>query len=193
MEDLLRNIVQQLFSAIRKPVPEGIDDMKSDWLKVVIKPILQQWRYLIVLDNVWHINQWNAVNYAFAKSDSNRVIITTRISDVANASCRESDDMTYPRKVRGIATYWDLFCKRSFRRNTCPAYLVEVSRRILEKCEGLPLAIVAISGLLATKTGTPAEWETIYRSLGAIIKDNDKLLNLTEVLSLSFKYFYRTI
>ncbi|OMP11504.1 Disease resistance protein [Corchorus capsularis] len=46
LEDLLRNIVQQVFTAIRKPVPEGIDDMKSEWLKVAIKPYLQQWRYL---------------------------------------------------------------------------------------------------------------------------------------------------
>ncbi|OMO93468.1 Disease resistance protein [Corchorus olitorius] len=119
LEDLLRNIVQQVFTAIRKPVPEGIDDMNSEWLKVAIKPYLQQW---------------------------------------------------------------------SFRQNTCPPYLVEVSGRILEKCEGLPFAIVAIGGLLATKTGTIAEWEMIYRSLGAIIKDNDKVMNLTEVLSFSFKY-----
>ncbi|EOY25256.1 Nbs-lrr resistance protein, putative [Theobroma cacao] len=188
MEDFLRNIVQQLFSAIRKPVPEGIDDMNSDWLKVVIKPFLRQWRYLIVLDNVWHINQWHAVNHAFAKNDSNRVMITTRNTDVAIASCLESDDMVFNIEPLSSDYSWDLFCRRSFRGNTCPPYLVEVSRRILEKCEGLPLAIVAISGLLSTKTGTPAEWETIYRSLGAIIKDNDKLMNLTEVLSLSFKY-----
>lgn len=191
MKDLLRNIVRQLFTAIRKPVPEGIDDMNSDWLKVVIKPFLQQWKYLIVLDNVWHINQWHAVNHAFARSDdSSRVMITTRNSDVAIASCIEPDDMVFNIEPLSPDDSWDLFCKRSFRRttSTCPAYLVEVSRRILEKCEGLPLAIVAIGGLLATKTGTPAEWETIYCSLGAIIKDNDKLMNLTEVLSLSFKY-----
>ncbi|KAK6251561.1 hypothetical protein SCA6_005566 [Theobroma cacao] len=128
MEDFLRNIVQQLFSAIRKPVPEGIDDMNSDWLKVVIKPFLQQWRYLIVLDNVWHINQWHAVNHAFAKNDSNRVMITTRNTDVAIASCLESDDMVFNIEPLSSDYSWDLFCRRSFRGNTCPPYLVEVSR-----------------------------------------------------------------
>ncbi|XVF52076.1 hypothetical protein PTKIN_Ptkin04bG0235800 [Pterospermum kingtungense] len=109
---------------------------------------------------------------------------TTRNFDVAYASCIESDDMVFNIELLSPDDSWDLFCKRRFKRSTCPAYLVEVSRWILEKCEGLPLAIVAISGLLATKRGTPAEWETIYRSLGPIIKDNDKLMNLTEVLDL---------
>ncbi|XVF13715.1 hypothetical protein REPUB_Repub08aG0231400 [Reevesia pubescens] len=147
MEDLLRNIIKQLFSAIRKPLPEGIDDIRSDWLKVVIKPFLQEWRYLIVLDNVWHINQWHAVNHAFAKSDESRVMITTRIFDVANASCIESDDKVFNIEPLSPEDSWELFCRRSFRRSECPAYLVEMSKRILEKCEGLPVAIVAISGL----------------------------------------------
>ncbi|KAL7218004.1 hypothetical protein ACSBR2_011269 [Camellia fascicularis] len=62
-----------------------------------------------------------------------------------------------------------------------------LSKGILKRCEGLPLAIEAISGLLSTKDKSSVdEWDKIYRSLGAGLKGNDKLLRLNKILSLSY-------
>ncbi|XP_058202770.1 disease resistance protein RPM1-like [Rhododendron vialii] len=58
--------------------------------------------------------------------------------------------------------------------------------KIYGKCEGLPLAIVAISGLLSTKEKSADEWEMIYRSLGAELEGNDKLKSMKKILSLSY-------
>ncbi|XP_022717075.1 disease resistance protein RPM1-like [Durio zibethinus] len=187
IEELLRNMVRHLFDAIRRPVPQGVDDMDATLLKMVIKAFLQQRRYLIVLDDVWHINEWAVVDYALANNGrGSRVLLTTRNSEVASTSCIESEDKAFYVKPLSPDESWDLFCKKCFRRSPCPPELEKHSRRILEKCEGLPLAIVAISGVLATKRRTVAEWETVYRSLGAEIEDNSKLINFKEVLLLSF-------
>ena len=48
-------IEEQLFEAIRKPVPQGVDNMNTVFLKMVVKGFLQARKYLIVLDYVWHI------------------------------------------------------------------------------------------------------------------------------------------
>ncbi|KAI8010060.1 Disease resistance protein PIK6-NP [Camellia lanceoleosa] len=66
---------------------------------------------------------------------------------------------------------------KTFMENSCTSYLEGLSRAILKRCEGLPLAIVAISGLLSTKDNNVDEWDKINRSLGAELGGNDELLS----------------
>lgn len=47
--ELLQDIVQQLFSSDRKLVPKGMESMNSSQLKSIIKELLQNRRYLILL------------------------------------------------------------------------------------------------------------------------------------------------
>ncbi|KAL5794594.1 hypothetical protein ACOSP7_003188 [Xanthoceras sorbifolium] len=188
MEDILKDMVQQLFQAIRKPVPKGLDGMTSDRLKTLIKYFLQERRYLIVLDDVWHINEWDAIKYALPTNNyGSRVMLTTRNADLAFSSRIESEGLVYNLEPLKQEMSWTLFCRKTFHRNSCPPHLEEICRYILKKCEGLPLAIVAIGGVLATKDKRRIdEWEMVRRSLGAEIEGNDKLKNLRKVLSLSF-------
>ncbi|XP_057478401.1 disease resistance protein PIK6-NP-like [Actinidia eriantha] len=76
--------------------------------------------------------------------------------------------------------------RKTFQGNSSPLYLEGLSRDILRRCEGLPLAIVAISGLLSTKEKNVEEWERISRSLGAELEGNEKLTSMSKILSLSF-------
>ncbi|XP_011013764.1 PREDICTED: disease resistance protein RPM1-like [Populus euphratica] len=138
-----------------KTVPQGVDNMDSDKLKTVINKFLQQKRYLIVLDDVWHTDAWDAFEPVFP-----------------NNSREES---------------WTLFCKKVFRNNDCPTHLKNVSERILGRCEGLPLAIEAMSGVLATRDRSKIdEWEMVYHSLGAGLEDINRMRNALKILSLSY-------
>ncbi|KAJ9135059.1 hypothetical protein P3X46_032280 [Hevea brasiliensis] len=188
MEELLKDIVQQLFSADRKPVPREADNMNSNQLKTIIKELLQNRRYLIVLDDVWHINEWDAVKYALPTNNcGSRVILTTRNADLAFTSRIEYEGKVYYLEPLPPEESWTLFCRKTFQGNLCPHHLEDICKSILRKCEGLPLAIVAVSGILATKDMRRIdEWEMVRHSLGAEIEGNDKLKNLKKVLSLSF-------
>ncbi|KAK2662630.1 hypothetical protein Ddye_001204 [Dipteronia dyeriana] len=188
MEEILKDMVQQLFQAIRKPAPKGLDGMTIDRLKRMIKFFLQERRYLIILDDVWHINEWDAIKYALPSNDyGSRVMLTTRNADLAFSSRIESEGRVYNLEPLKQEESWTLFCRKTFYGNSCPPHLEEICRYILKKCEGLPLAIVAIGGVLATKDKRRIdEWEMVRRSFGAEIEGNDKLMNLRKVLSLSF-------
>ncbi|WJX56239.1 hypothetical protein P8452_41914 [Trifolium repens] len=187
MEELLKYLVQQLYSVIGKPVPEAIGMMNSDKVKELIKNLLLRSRYLIVLDDVWQVNVWDVVKLALPNNNrGSRVILTTRKRDIALYS-RAELGKDFPLQFLPEQEAWSLFCRKTFQGNSCPPHLEEVCRKILKLCGGLPLAIVAISGALATRERSNIEeWQIVCRSFGSEIKGNDKLEDMKKVLSLSF-------
>ncbi|KAF8033546.1 hypothetical protein BT93_D2213 [Corymbia citriodora subsp. variegata] len=193
-EGVLSYMLQQITGGRRKPVPEGrripvpegLDDSNRDLLKTLIKNMLQEsrTRYLIVLDDVWHLDRWDDVKYVLPNDEQDsRIIITTRKTDLALNACTEFAGEVYNMEPLSDKQAWELFCMKTFKDDSCPLHLETICRSILQTCEGLPLAIVAVSGILATKgQGRIEEWAKVRRSLHG----NDGLNKLKKVLSLSF-------
>lgn len=150
IEDILRDMIVQLHREFRQMIPQGIEIMRSTSLKQIVKDILQQKRYVIILDDVWDKDALEGIKNAMPNSSlSSRIIITTRITDIATASSNQSK--VYELKPLSPKESRSLLGKKAFFGNPCPSHLEEVSEWILKKCEGLPLAIVAIGGLLFGK------------------------------------------
>ncbi|KAK4787904.1 hypothetical protein SAY86_011737 [Trapa natans] len=189
-EVLLKDMFLQIVTQIRKHVPRRMDTSNHDLLKMMIKSYLLKVRYLIVLDDIWHVDKWEEVKYAFPSNEcGSRVMVTTRKQDVASASRNDFGGTTYELKPLPDEEAWNLFCRKTFQGEImCPSNLEETCKSILMKCEGLPLPIIAISGVLASKgVHRIDEWELIKRSLRAEIDGNDRLKKINQVLSLSFK------
>ncbi|KAF7849206.1 hypothetical protein BT93_L1086 [Corymbia citriodora subsp. variegata] len=183
IEDILRDMIAQLHEEIKQPVPQGIESADGIKLNQIVQGFLQQKRYVIVLDDVWDSNALDGIKYAMPNSSfCSRILITTRTADVAIASFNESK--VYELKPLPPEESWSLFCKKAFCGKPCPPHLEHVSRQILKRCEGLPLAIVTIGGLLFAKDFQ--ECEMISRSLAAELENNDKMQNFRKILSLSY-------
>ncbi|XP_030520503.2 disease resistance protein RPM1-like [Rhodamnia argentea] len=185
IQNILRDIIAQLHGEVQQPVPQGLESMNSMRLKQTLKDFLQQKRYVIVLDDVWNLEALEGLKHAMPNPNSSfhsRMIITTRIADIATVSSNPSK--VYTRKPLSPEESRSLFCKKAFRGEPCPPHLEHLSRQILRKCEGLPLAIVAIGGLLFAKD--VQEWEMINGSLAAELESNDRLQIFRKILSLSY-------
>ena len=91
---------------------------------------------------------------AFPNNDKgNRIIITTQNEDVAPSSNELLHYYVYKLPSLPFENALELFCKKAFQceEGQCPPDFVEFSHGIVERCGGLPLAIVAIAGLFSTK------------------------------------------
>ncbi|CDP13419.1 unnamed protein product [Coffea canephora] len=186
---LLKDLIQQLHKEGKKPVPQSIESMTTTELKKIVKDFLQQaGRYAIVFDDVWDVEFWNTIKFALPESCcGNRVMLTTRKADVASASCIESRRFVYRMEPLSVEDSWTLFRNKIFDGGNCPGHLMGVAKGILDKCEGLPLAILAISGLLASKdVNRMDEWEMVRRSLGGEFEGTGKLDRVKKILSLSY-------
>uniref|UniRef100_F6I005 Uncharacterized protein n=1 Tax=Vitis vinifera TaxID=29760 RepID=F6I005_VITVI len=111
-----------------------------------------------------------------------RIIITTRNDDVV-AGCK--DDYIHRLPHLSPDSSWELFCKKAFQ-GSCPPELKKLSDDIVKRCGGLPLAIVAIGGLLSRKEKIVSEWRKFSDSLGFELESNSHLESINTILSLSY-------
>ncbi|CAI9111912.1 OLC1v1012255C1 [Oldenlandia corymbosa var. corymbosa] len=186
MKELLKELIQQLYISVGKYSHR--EEAKTEQLKALVKDFLQNKRYAIVFDDVWDSNFWEAIKFALPEGcHGNRVILTTRIADVARASGAEFNSYVHQMRPLSSDDSWTLFCKRTFKDNCCPVHLKDVALRILRKCIGLPLAIVVISGVLASKdNGKIDEWNMVECSLGGELEFSGKLSAVRKILLLSY-------
>ncbi|VAH00481.1 unnamed protein product [Triticum turgidum subsp. durum] len=154
-----------------------------------IRNFLKDKRYLIIIDDIWDVPTWKILECAFVKGGhGSRVVSTTRKNDVAKSCCSFDRNLVYKIKPLSDADSAKLFFKRIFGCvEMCPSNLKETSEDILKKCGGLPLAINAISSLLATgKRETEQEWNRVRNSITSIEGKSSDIEAMKYILSLSY-------
>ncbi|VAI62987.1 unnamed protein product [Triticum turgidum subsp. durum] len=186
----LKTIMKELISqvACKQDLTEGIDTWDETKRIAKLKELLQDKRYLIVIDDIWSTSAWDAIKCAFLENNfSSRIITTTRIVDVARSCCLGGNGLIYEMEALSDLHSKILFSKRIFgSEECCPDVLKQVSYEILKKCGGLPLAIISISSLLANKPVVKHEWERVKRSIGSALEKNRSLDGMNRILCLSY-------
>ncbi|XP_075664859.1 disease resistance protein RPM1-like [Castanea sativa] len=189
MEELLRKMIKQFYEARKEYAPRRIDTMEeTDLIKELRQYVLEQ-RYVVVFDDIWNVLFWGHIKLALPDNNKgSRIVITTRSESVAPSNKESPSNHVYKLPPLPLGEAWELFCKKVFQHEGghCPVELVELSHDIIQRCEGLPLAIVTIGGLLATKEKVISEWHKFRDSLSSELENNPHLLNITKILSLSY-------
>nr|BAK04084.1 predicted protein [Hordeum vulgare subsp. vulgare] len=146
-------------------------------------------RYLIIIDDIWSGEAWELIRCAFSKkSPGSRLITTTRIFSVSKACCSSEDDI-YRMEPLSDDVSRRLFCKRVFSHEEgCPQELLQVSKDILKKCGGIPLAIITIASILANKHETKAkhQWYALLSSIGLGLTEDRSLQQMKKILLFSY-------
>ncbi|KAK7286702.1 hypothetical protein RJT34_21893 [Clitoria ternatea] len=182
-DEFFMDIIQQLF-------PRETSEMQQlpGYLqKERLRERLVDDSYLIVVDDVWEIIHWDQIKVTFPKNNhGSRVVVTTRKELVARHSTKEYNGHVNQLKPLSKSDSWDLFCMKTFPSRGCPSNLEPIYQDIIHgKCRGVPVAILAINGLLATLDEYKVEeWEMVQERLDLELKDH---LEITKkILSLSF-------
>ncbi|KAM3298496.1 hypothetical protein ACQJBY_040118 [Aegilops geniculata] len=169
-----------------------IDGLDEEKLAVKLKELVENKRYLIVIDDVWTVAAWDVI-WAKLPHDncSSRIIVTTRIDTVAKA-CSGANGYVHNIKALNLADSKKLFLSRAFgsTSDSCPNDMKEVMEKVLRKCGGLPLAIISIASLLASYNSRESKhmWETIFKSIGSQMDSHPTLEGMRQIVTLSFDH-----
>ncbi|RWR74001.1 disease resistance protein RPM1-like protein [Cinnamomum micranthum f. kanehirae] len=184
VDDLMQNMLMELYKSNKEAVPDCINKMEGGHLVQTVINYLQNKRYVIVLDDAWETIDWNHIRVAFPNNRcGSRIMLTTRIRDVALSF--EAENILFLEPL-GEDDAWLLFCNRAFLNKSCPPDLQPYGKSLVQKCDGLPLAIVTIGGLMLTKEKSSLEWRKVENSLSWQLNNNKKLGGMKNILLLSF-------
>ncbi|CAN6352481.1 unnamed protein product [Urochloa humidicola] len=149
----------------------------------LVREFLHIKRYLIVIDDIWDIASWKVIRIALIENNMRSVIITTsRNIDVAEQAGR-----CYRLKPLSSESSEILFYRRIFgSEGKCPVQILELSKKILKKCGGIPIAIITTAGLLATKSEDIKVWSDVCDSIGSGLGRNPGMDVMRKILLLSY-------
>ncbi|KAF8686789.1 hypothetical protein HU200_043431 [Digitaria exilis] len=154
-------------------------------------------RYLIVIDDVWTTQAWEAIEYKLVAAQTNnncggRIIVTTRIEAVAEACSTfstVSGRYIHHMEPLKLEDSKKLFLSKAFGKMdaTYPEELKEEMDKILTKCSGIPLAIVSVANILAGYTSKD-KWERVCKSMGSEMVAHPSLEGMRHIVGLSYNH-----
>ncbi|XP_061365904.1 putative disease resistance protein At1g50180 [Gastrolobium bilobum] len=189
--DVWEGILLKLISPSKEERDE-IMKMRDEELAKKLYKVQQEKKCLIILDDIWNNEAWDILSPAFPSENTrSKIVFTSRKKGISRHV--DPKGLLHEPNCLNEEDSWALFQKKAFPRKDHPEFTIcndfqRLGREMVAKCAGLPLAIVVLGGLLATKE-TVNEWEMIHRYISSYLirgEVHERQSRLVEVLDLSY-------
>ncbi|KAI3454407.1 hypothetical protein Pfo_011070 [Paulownia fortunei] len=181
-KDLFLNILKEFTS-------KDMSSLSDDDLAQTVRASLGNRKFLLVMDDVWTAEAWDTIRDALPNSHGKgKVLITSRLREVA-MHANPTRGYHYLRFLRDDES-WELLQLKVFGKlQECPQELIGIGKYITKKCDGLPLAIVMMGGILVDQFSTTQSisaiikaWEEVSENMSMYLRDD----YLSYIVALSY-------
>ncbi|CAA2968801.1 late blight resistance homolog R1A-3 isoform X1 [Olea europaea subsp. europaea] len=180
-----KNVLIEFLSSMGNSKKEKILNMEEESLAEKLYKNLKGRRYFIVIDDIWDISVWNDLKRYFPDDRiGSRILFTTRNKEVGLKASPRSVINALPFLTE--VECWELLQWKVFHDKNCPQELIPIGKQIAINCDGLPLAVVVIAGVLANMEKKEHLWQNVARNLSSYISQNPD--NCIKILELSYKH-----
>ncbi|WMV52171.1 hypothetical protein MTR67_045556 [Solanum verrucosum] len=168
---------------------ESLTERKAEVLSrdIIVKKLRDELtgrKYLLVLDDLWHVDPtlWHEFLNTLRGLNTcrgNFILVTTSMALVASTVATIS-----PHMLEKLAEdhCWSIFKQRAFVDGEVPEEMLSMKNKIVEMCQGLPLAASVLGGLLCNKD--KHEWQAILDGNLLVAGENIRM----KILKLSYDY-----
>nr|XP_027127550.1 putative disease resistance protein RGA3 isoform X3 [Coffea arabica]XP_027127552.1 putative disease resistance protein RGA3 isoform X3 [Coffea arabica] len=160
----VKRLLNEMLQSLER---KSADTTNTEALVRKLEENLKGKSYLLVLDDIWNENRekWDGMRrrlLAIGGAPGSKILATTRSDEVASAMQTSG---LHPLGILSDDHSWMLLEKLAFANGGARKTqdLVDIGRRILKKCGGVPLAIKVIGGLLYSKKDA-SEWLKLEKS-----------------------------
>ncbi|XP_042039149.1 putative late blight resistance protein homolog R1A-10 [Salvia splendens] len=172
------------------------EDISNDILDTTLIDMVQSYlkdrKFILVLDDVWNMEDWNSIRNVLSKSNyMSKVIITSREKSVGDKASQPRKSYELP-FLSGPQS-WELLQYEAFGKpGMCPDELKVVGECIANNCHGLPLSIVVIGGILVEQDAKNEDisakkeaWLKVSNDVKKFL-ENDKKNQVLDIVELSY-------
>ncbi|KAL6346595.1 hypothetical protein AAG906_000213 [Vitis piasezkii] len=188
-----RDVFQGVLINLTSPTKEEKERILQLRDEELVKKLYQiQWekKCLVILDDLWTMQAWNSLRPAFPIGKSrSKILLTTRNKDVATYV----DPKALIHEVQCLTEEmsWELLQKKAMLPGGHGIDFTweRLGMKMVRHCGGLPVAIIVLGGLLATKH-TLKDWEMVYRNINSYLRrgkgHEQEFGGVSEVLASSY-------
>nr|XP_004236959.1 putative late blight resistance protein homolog R1A-3 [Solanum lycopersicum] len=163
----IKDTCVRILKCFEKSIEEDVMNGDVDALGKAIRDAIRDrgGRCLIVLDDVWEAEVVDVVKRVLpGNNKGHRIMMTTRHANLASYA----NPGPYYMKPLHAEQSFELLVNRAFGNgNSCPVEFVELGQSIAHKCNGIPLQIVLIAGILRGLTDR-RYWERVDKNLSQL-------------------------
>ncbi|KAM3700966.1 hypothetical protein ACJW31_05G138000 [Castanea mollissima] len=160
-----RDVWEGIFIKLTSPTKDERDQilkMRDEELAKKLNQVQKEKRCLVILDDIWSKEAWDILSPGFplGQKSSSKILLTTRNREVA-LHVDPSGFLHEPGCLNEEQS-WEL----SFEHAEFKLFkdMEKLGREMVARCAGLPLAIIVLGGLLATKE-TLDEWDIVHQNI----------------------------
>ncbi|XP_078162771.1 uncharacterized protein LOC144557968 [Carex rostrata] len=153
-----------LKSIILQTTGKNCEVDELDQLQRKVREVLHGKRFLLVLDDVWNEEpeKWEKLKILLRSNVSGSKVLVTTHSLKVSTVMGSSENLQLSPLPDNIC--WVLFQRRAFESGVTPSEpFVEVGKKIVQKCAGIPLAAQALGSLLFFKHEV-VDWRKVLES-----------------------------
>ncbi|KAH0775862.1 hypothetical protein KY290_007273 [Solanum tuberosum] len=177
---------RQMLLEVVSSITGSNQEMSNDELMEIVHRGLIRRRFLIVIDDIWSTEAWDQIQRIFPKDNNkSRILLTTRLKYVADY-VNNPDFPPHSKSFLSLEDSWNLFTKKIFKKDHCPPLLEKIGKHIVQQCQGLPLSIVVVAGLLVKMDLTHDNWKKVEENLDSFFGTVSE--RCQSILSLSYNY-----
>ncbi|XP_052153503.1 disease resistance protein Pik-2-like [Oryza glaberrima] len=175
LESILKEILNQVKPQVaaqkgdRARRRTKTDSGENNKIREELRQHLKGKRYFLVIDDVWSASAWEEIRNCLPSDEARSIIIvTTRFQAVASICIRDKNDLLH--KVEHLHDKESkILLEESVsesKHSTKDKGLINPTENILKLCNGLPLVIVTLAGLVACRRDKfDKQWEDISKFL----------------------------
>ncbi|XP_059285650.1 putative late blight resistance protein homolog R1A-3 [Lycium ferocissimum] len=165
------------------PLTNEIKEESDDQLMDRIYKTLKGRRYLVVMDDIWSNEVWDLMTRTFPDNNNgSRIILSSRLKDVAMHS--DPDSPPHEVSLLNAVESWILLRDKLFgvQKHVCLPELEDIGKKVAERCQGLPLALLLVAGPLSKLSRTPESWDDVSKRMGVFPEDSE--VNIETLINL---------